>query len=299
MGQQRMTKVFIATLTKKEKQKRFGSLKCWTCGNGCSYGRGMSCGPGMDPICSLCREDQKASEGKLTPAKSASKTSSKKDDSTTGSKKKKVNGAKKGKQFEREIATALGHIFPDAQRELEYQAAGNRGTDIEHTDLFQFQCKRYAGYAPIGKIQEIRLESKNHIPVLVTQGNRMECMAVLPFDKLVTLIEIAYGHAPRLINPYVKEKAQLGGVSPVPALPSPEVPALTQGPEVPALTQGPDVLGRHITATEVEERWAKRDGELNEVVEAMFRPLMDRALEVLTLPPVGEVAEQLSLSSFL
>jgi len=145
--------------------------------------------------------------GKKTE-QSVSNTSSKKADSSTGSKKKKVNGAKKGKQFEREIATALGHIFPDAQRELEYQAAGNRGTDISHTDLFQIQCKRYAGYAPIGKIHEIKLESENHIPVLVTQGNRMECMAVLPFDKLVTLIEIAYGHAPRFINPYLKNPKQ-------------------------------------------------------------------------------------------
>jgi hypothetical protein len=137
--------------------------------------------------------------------KSESKASSKKDASATGSKKKKVNGARKGKQFEREIATALGHIFPDAQRELEYQAAGNTGTDIEFTDIFQFQCKRWASYCPIGTIQEIRCKSNEHIPVLVTQGNRMECMAVLPFDKLVTLIEIAYGLSPRLVHPDLKQ----------------------------------------------------------------------------------------------
>lgn len=128
---------------------------------------------------------------------------------TTSSKtkKKKINGNKKGKAFERQIANELGHIFPDAQRELEFQASNNRGTDIENTDLFQFQCKRYAGYAPIGKINEIKLESPNHIPVLVTQGNRMECMAVLPFSKLVTLIEIAYGLAPRLVHPDMQSRS--------------------------------------------------------------------------------------------
>jgi hypothetical protein len=88
---------------------------------------------------------------------------------------------------------------------LEYQASGNTGTDLEDTDIFQFQCKRYANYCPIGKIHEVRLTDANNIPVLVTQGNRMECMAVLPFSKLVTLIEIAYGLAPRLIHPGIKK----------------------------------------------------------------------------------------------
>lgn len=117
------------------------------------------------------------------------------------SSKKKINGAKKGKAFERQIATELGHIFPGAQRMLEYQAGGNTGTDLEDTDIFQFQCKRYANYAPIGKINEVRLTDAGNIPVLVTQGNRMECMAVLPFEKFVTLLEIAYGLAPRLKHP--------------------------------------------------------------------------------------------------
>lgn len=127
--------------------------------------------------------------------------------SSDGTKKRKLGGAgarRKGLCFEREIATALGVIFPDAQRELEYQASGNSGTDIEDTDLFQFQCKRWASYCPISTIDEIKVKSDEHIPVLVTQGNRMECMAVLPFSKLVTLIEIAYGLAPRMVHPSIK-----------------------------------------------------------------------------------------------
>jgi hypothetical protein len=133
------------------------------------------------------------------------------------SSKKKINGAKKGKAFERQIANELGHIFPDAQRLLEFQASGNIGTDLQHTDVFQFQCKRYANYAPIGKINEVKIQSKEHIPVLVTQGNRMECMAVLPFEKFVTLLEIAYGLSPRLVHPDLR--AQMNSISLPMALP--------------------------------------------------------------------------------
>jgi hypothetical protein len=122
--------------------------------------------------------------------------------SKTSSRKVK-NPAAKGKAFEREIATQLGHIFPDAERNLEYQQSNCIGVDLSNTDVFRFQCKRYANYAPIGKIFEIR-ETAKHIPVLVTKGNKMDAMAVLPFDELVTLLEIAYGHRERLINPYME-----------------------------------------------------------------------------------------------
>jgi hypothetical protein len=115
-------------------------------------------------------------------------------DSTASSKpKKKINGAKKGKQFEREIANALGHIFPEAERLLEYQASKVVGVDIEGTDRIKIQCKNHQNYCSIGTINEIRTKNDNDIPVLVTKGNRMEAMAVLPFEKFVTLLEIAYG----------------------------------------------------------------------------------------------------------
>jgi len=118
----------------------------------------------------------------------------KKVSSTASSKpKKKINGNKKGKQFERDIANQLGHIFPDAERMLEFQSSNNIGVDIQNTDRIKIQCKRNQVYCPIGKINEIRSKDPNDIPVLVTKGNNMEAMAVLPFAKLVTLLEIAYG----------------------------------------------------------------------------------------------------------
>lgn len=118
--------------------------------------------------------------------------------STSSSKKKKVNGIKKGKQFERDIANALGHIFPEAQRMLEYQASNGIGVDIEGTDPFLIQCKNHANYCSVGTINEVRKQREDQIPVLVTKGIRLEAMAVLPFEKFVTLLEVAYGLRPRL-----------------------------------------------------------------------------------------------------
>lgn len=110
--------------------------------------------------------------------------------------KRKVShagAAKKGKQFEREIANALGHIFPEAERMLEYQASKVIGVDIEGTDRIKIQCKNHQNYCSIGTIHEVKIKDPSDIPVLVTKGIRMEAMAVLPFEKLVTLLEIAYG----------------------------------------------------------------------------------------------------------
>lgn len=115
--------------------------------------------------------------------------------STTSSKRKVSHkGAlQKGKQFEREIANRLGHIFPEAERLLEYQSSKVIGVDIEGTDRIKIQCKNHQSYCSVGTINEIRTTNKNDIPVLVTKGNRQEAMAVLPFEKFVTLLEIAYG----------------------------------------------------------------------------------------------------------
>lgn len=130
----------------------------------------------------------------------------------TTSKPRKIShkGARaKGLQFEREIANRLGHIFPEAGRMLEFQASKNIGVDIEGTDRIKIQCKNNQGYASISKINEIRTKDPNDIPVLVTKGNRLEAMAILPFDKFVTLLEIAYGlELPfrEFVEEYVNEK---------------------------------------------------------------------------------------------
>lgn len=123
-----------------------------------------------------------------------SKVTTKQKDSTPSSSRKVKNGAKKGKQFEREVANILGHIFPEAKRHLEYQAdEALAGEDLSGTDRIKIQCKNHQNYVPVGTIKEVRTKDPDDIPVLVTKGNRLEAMAVLPFEKFVTLLEIAYG----------------------------------------------------------------------------------------------------------
>ena len=134
------------------------------------------------------------------------KKSAKAEKSSTSSKRKvSPSGAlKKGKQFERDIANMLSHIFPEAQRMLEYQASKVIGVDIEGTDIFKIQCKNHQGYVSIGTISEIRGLREGDIPVLVSKGNSLEAMAVFPFRDFVRLLESAYGLAPLLKN--VNEK---------------------------------------------------------------------------------------------
>lgn len=129
-------------------------------------------------------------------------------DSQTSSKPKRVkNPAAKGKQFERDVANAIAHIFPEAQRMLEYQASNVIGVDIEGTDPFLIQCKNHANYCSVGTINEVRVQNENQIPVLVTKGIRLEAMAVLPFQKFVTLLEAAYGLRPRLVQQVSQRQA--------------------------------------------------------------------------------------------
>lgn len=204
--------------------------------------------------------------GKKTST-SASKTSSKNADSASTEKKTKrkgtKHGAKKGKQFERQIATELGHIFPDAQRMLEYQGSKGIGVDLENTDIFRIQCKCWANYANPNVIFEIR-ESAPHVPVLVTKANNRPTMAVLPFQEFVTLLEIAYGHRERLVNPYIKER-EIGALEQSVLAPRP--PAMISPP----LQQAPISLG---------------PGEVSYV-------------DVQTTSTVEEEQEQLTISSFL
>lgn len=107
--------------------------------------------------------------------------------------RKGKSALQKGKQFERDVAQLLGHIFPEAKRHLEFQAdEAAQGVDISNTDRFKIQCKNYQGYAPISKIFEVKLTSEDDIPVLLTKGNRLETMAILPFRYFIELLEIAY-----------------------------------------------------------------------------------------------------------
>lgn len=119
-------------------------------------------------------------------------------DKTEEPKKKKINGAKKGKAFEREWANAIGHIFPEAKRHLEYQAdESSHGADLVGTDVFKFQLKNWQGYAPVGTISEVKKLKNGEVPVLITKGNKLPTMAVLPATAFIHLLEVYYGLEPQ------------------------------------------------------------------------------------------------------
>lgn len=105
--------------------------------------------------------------------------------------KKKGGGAasrRKGHSFERKIANDLKAIFPMSRRQLEYHTDDARGVDIQGTELFKFQCKKLKKYAPITCINEIKCDRVTEIPVLVTAGDGLEAMAILPWEELLTMI---------------------------------------------------------------------------------------------------------------
>jgi len=105
--------------------------------------------------------------------------------------RKGKNALVRGKKFERDVANALKHVFPNAERWLEYQSSNALGIDIKNTGEFDIQCKRNATYAPIKKIFEIQRRDKDRIPVLITKGNGqgLPAMAVVPFDRFIRMIE--------------------------------------------------------------------------------------------------------------
>lgn len=98
----------------------------------------------------------------------------------------------KGHSFERTVANKLKEIFPNARRLLEYQSACANGVDIANTEPYFFQCKKLKKYAQIKAIEEVKCdEALGDIPVLVTAGDGKPIMAVLPFEHLLELIQLA------------------------------------------------------------------------------------------------------------
>lgn len=97
---------------------------------------------------------------------------------------------RKGHQFERDVAIWLRGVFPNARRQLEYHSRDARGVDLQETGPYRIQCKKFRQYAPIMCIREIDCDRDlGEIPVLVTAGDGLEPMAVLPLDELLRLIQ--------------------------------------------------------------------------------------------------------------
>ncbi len=95
----------------------------------------------------------------------------------------------KGHSFERKVVNDIKHIFPEARRHLEYQDGEAYGVDIANTGDFLIQCKKHADYVPVNTINEIQNVTEMYIPIVVTAGDRLEPMAILPWKKLIRLID--------------------------------------------------------------------------------------------------------------
>lgn len=108
--------------------------------------------------------------------------------------KRGANSRKKGLTFENTIATKLAHIYPKACRHLEYQKfKAAKKMDLEGTGPWVIQCKNKQKYESPKTIHETPVEDGQY-PVLVTKANKEPILAVIPFEVLVMLIEIAEGH---------------------------------------------------------------------------------------------------------
>lgn len=114
--------------------------------------------------------------------------------------RKGKNSIRKGKQFERDCANLLGHIFPEAKRNLEFQAdEAILSRDLTGTDVYRMQMKNHQNYVSISTIFDVKLSSEEDVPVLVTKGNKLPPMAVIPFGEFIRLLEIKYGiRAPKI-----------------------------------------------------------------------------------------------------
>lgn len=96
----------------------------------------------------------------------------------------------KGHSFERFIAVALRHIFPEARRHLEYQDAECFGVDLVNTGHYRIQCKRGRKPASLSAIKEVVAdELLGEVPVLITQGDRERVLVALPLEEFIRLLK--------------------------------------------------------------------------------------------------------------
>ena len=91
----------------------------------------------------------------------------------------------KGAGFERWTVNKLKPLFPEAVRILEYQSHMANGVDVE-TAKFAVQCKAYAKYPPISKIEEINSD-KTHL--LIAKGNHKKPVVVMYLDDWLKIME--------------------------------------------------------------------------------------------------------------
>ncbi len=95
----------------------------------------------------------------------------------------------KGHTFERKIANIFKELgFPDAKRHLEFQFQEAKGYDLDGTEPYYIQCKKHKVYVPISTIEEVKAP-KDGIPVLITEPDRGDAVAVLYLSDFLNLLK--------------------------------------------------------------------------------------------------------------
>lgn len=108
--------------------------------------------------------------------------------------KKEFMGGKtsrnKGHKFERAVANKFVDAgYTKARRHLEYHEDDCHGVDLDNTGPFRVQCKAHKNYVSVNTISEIQDLKQGEIPVLITKGDRLESMAVLPAKDFYKMAE--------------------------------------------------------------------------------------------------------------
>lgn len=95
----------------------------------------------------------------------------------------------KGYGFEREIAKKFRSegIFPEASRQLEYQANTALGVDLANTGNLRVQCKRSKSSIAISKIKEIK--DSDGIHCLVSKVDRQDTYITLKFADFLKILK--------------------------------------------------------------------------------------------------------------
>lgn len=99
-----------------------------------------------------------------------------------------ANSRTKGHSFERQIAKRLREegIFPNAQRQLEYQINNALGVDLENTGNLRIQCKRSKSSIPMNKINEVKMKG---IACLISKRDREDILVTLKFEDFIKILK--------------------------------------------------------------------------------------------------------------
>lgn len=109
-----------------------------------------------------------------------------------------VNLKNKGIGFERWVSNFLKKFFPLSKRHLEYQNQECKGVDLDNTEPFAIQCKRYHNIGVYKWLEEIKDNSA--IPILIAKADRKEPIIVGYLDDLASII-----FDPQLISMWQRE----------------------------------------------------------------------------------------------